>query len=68
MLIVVIMFSLSGIILIHENFKNSYQLQMKTNFNEHNLEKYSIESNIHENILADGNFDLEKLEDRKSVV
>ena len=62
MLIVVIMFSLSGIILIHENFKNSYQLQMKTNFNEHNLEKYSIESNIHENILADGNFDLEKLE------
>lgn len=62
MLIVVIMFSLFGIILIHENFKNSYQLQMKINYNEHILEKYSIESNLNENVLADGTLDLEKLE------
>ncbi len=62
MLIVVIMFSLSGVILIHENFKSSYKLLMKNNFNEHNLEKYSIESNINENILDNENLDLVKLE------
>jgi len=61
MLIVVVMFSLLGIILIHENFKNSYELQMKTNYDEHNLEKYSIETNINDNILADGNLNLEEL-------
>lgn len=62
MLIVVIMFSLSGIILIHENFKNSYRLQIKTNLSDHIIEKYSIESNIHENILEDGTVDLTQLE------
>lgn len=61
MLIVVTMFSLSGIILIHENFKNSYELQMKTNYDEHNLEKYSIESNINDNLFSDGNLNLEAL-------
>jgi signal transduction histidine kinase len=62
MLIVVIMFSLFGIILIHENFKNSYQLQMKINYNEHILEKYSIETNINDNLLADGTVNLTELE------
>lgn len=62
MLIVVVMFSLSGIILIHENFKNSYELQMKTNYDEHNLEKYSIETNINDNLLADGTVNLTELE------
>ena len=61
MLIVVVMFSLSGIILIHENFKNSYELQMKINYDEHNLEKYSIESNINDNLLRDGDINLEEL-------
>ena len=61
MLIVVVMFSLSGIILIHENFKNSYELQMKTNYDEHNLEKYSIESNINDNLLSDRGINLEEL-------
>ncbi len=61
MLIVVIMFSLLGIILIHENFKNSYELQMKTNYDEHNLEKYSIETNINDNLLSNGNLSLEEL-------
>lgn len=62
MLIVVVLFSISGIILIHENFKNSYQLLMKTNLDEHNLEKYSIETNINDNLLANGDFDLNQLE------
>jgi len=62
MFIVVFMFSLSGVILIHENFKNSYQLQMKTNYDEHSLEKYSIETNVSENILENGKIDLKKLE------
>lgn len=62
MLIVVILFSSAGIILIHENFKNSYQLLMKTNLDEHNLDKYSIETNIHENILSTGEINTNQLE------
>lgn len=62
MLIVVIMFSLSGIIIIHKNFKNSYQLMMKTNLDEHKLDKYNIESNINENILTNGEFNITELE------
>ena len=62
MLIVVIMFSLSGILLIHENFKSSFQLQVDTDIEEHNVEKYSIENNINENIMDDGSLDRIKLE------
>lgn len=54
MLIVIVMFSILGIILIHKNFKNSYHLQMKQNIEEHYLEKYSIENNIKENVSSDG--------------
>lgn len=61
MMIIVIMFSLSGIILIHENFKNSFNHQMKANIDEHFLEKYSIETNIYENMSEDGIIDYQKL-------
>lgn len=50
MLIVIVMFSLSGILLIHENFKNAFELQMKTNTVQHDLEKYSLESMLNESI------------------
>lgn len=62
MLLVMMMFSLAGILLIHENFKNSFQLQIDTDIKEHELEKYSIESNITENILDDGSMDRKELE------
>lgn len=62
MMIVALMFTLSGIFLIHSNFKNSYNLQMKQNTEEHYLEKYSIESNINDNINDNGNIDIKNLE------
>lgn len=62
MLIVVIMFTISGIILIHNNFKNSYNLQMNNNIEEHFLEKSAIESNINENITTDGFINRKSLE------
>ena len=62
MLIVVLMFTLAGIILIHNNFKNSYNLQMKSNIAEHTLESLAIESNINENITEDGFVNTERLE------
>lgn len=60
-LIVIVMFSTLGVILIHENFKNSYNLQVGQNIEEHYLEKYSIENNIKENISKDGMIQIEEL-------
>lgn len=62
MLIVVIMFTISGIILIHNNFKNSYNLLINNNIEEHFLEKSAIESNINENITTDGFINRKSLE------
>ncbi len=62
MVIVALMFTISGIFLIHSNFKNSYNLQMNHNIEEHYLEKYSIETNINDNIDKNGNIDIEDLE------
>lgn len=61
MLIVAMMFTISGIFLIHSNFKNSYNLQIKHNYEEHYLEKYSIENNINDNINDDGIINIENL-------
>lgn len=62
MMIVALMFTISGILLIHSNFKNSYNLQMNHNIEEHYLEKYSIESNINDNINNNGDIDVKNLE------
>lgn len=62
MMIVALMFTISGVFLIHSNFKNSYNLQMQQNIEEHNLEKYSIESNINDNISNTGKIDVKNLE------
>ena len=62
MFIVVVMFSISGILLIHENFKNSYNLQIEQNIEEHYLEKYSIENNINDHLSEDGVVNTKELE------
>ena len=63
MMIILVMFSLSGILLIHNHFQHAFELQMKTNTAEFDLEKYSIETMITE-LSADSTIDQERLKDQ----
>ncbi len=63
MMIILVMFSLSGILLIHNHFQHAFELQMKTNTAEFDLEKYSIETMITE-LGADSTIDQERLKDQ----
>lgn len=63
MLIILVMFSLSGILFIHNHFQQAFELQMKTNTAEFDLEKYSIETMITE-LGADSAIDQERLKDQ----
>lgn len=53
MLIILVMFSLSGILFIHNHFQQAFELQMKINAAEFDLEKYSIETMLTEQLSAD---------------
>lgn len=61
MLIIIVMFSIFGILLIHQNFINAFSLQLKTNMAEYDLERYSIETLISDYVSEEG-VDQESLE------
>jgi len=64
MLIILVMFSLSGILFIHNHFQQAFELQMKINAAEFDLEKYSIETMLTEQLSADSTINQERLKDQ----